>query len=197
MRHLGAAIGSSSFKDNHVKEKIAEWVASVERLAKIAVTEPRAAFSAFIQRLQSRWVFVVRTVPSLANAMQPLEDAIRQKFLPALLGRQVSDIERELFSFPARFCWARHSESVHPMRETVQGIRITNSTAACFDLGPSTKDERKEDARSPGLHSGIPEESSRGSIRRTTSQYSRQSSSRAENCDRPSMRERGFKLGDR
>ena len=103
MRHLGAAIGSSSFKDSYVKEKIAEWIASVERLAKIAVTEPQAAFSAFIQRLQSRWVFVVRTVPSLANAMQPLEDVIRQKFLPALLGRQVSDIERELFSLPARF----------------------------------------------------------------------------------------------
>ena len=45
-------------------------------------------------------VFVVRTVPSLANAMQPLEDVIRQKLLPALLGRQVSD---ELFSLPARF----------------------------------------------------------------------------------------------
>ena len=34
----------------------------------------------------------------LASAMQPLEDVIRQKFLPALLGRQVSDIEREIFS---------------------------------------------------------------------------------------------------
>ena len=103
MRHLGAAIGSKVFKDSYVLQKIEEWIHSVERLAKIAVTEPQAAFSAFIERLQSRWVFVVRTVPDLAKAMQPLEDAIRQKFLPALLGRTVSDLERELFSLPARF----------------------------------------------------------------------------------------------
>ena len=41
MRYLGAAIGSSSLKDSYVKEKIAEWIVSVERLAKIAVTEPQ------------------------------------------------------------------------------------------------------------------------------------------------------------
>ena len=103
MRHLGAAIGSKAFKDSYVHEKIQEWIDSVERLANIAITEPQAAFSAFTERVQSRWVFVVRTVPDLAEAMKPLEDAIRQKFIPALLGRTVSDLERELFSMPARF----------------------------------------------------------------------------------------------
>ena len=103
MRHLGAAIGSKTFKDSYVHEKIQEWIDSVERLAKIAITEPQAAFSAFTERLQSRWVFVVRTVPDLAEAMKPLEDTIRQKFIPALLGRTVNDLERELFSMPARF----------------------------------------------------------------------------------------------
>ena len=103
MRHLGAAIGSKDFKDSYVLQKIQEWIDSVERLAKIAVTEPQTAFSAFIERLQSRWVFMVRTIPDLAKAMQPLEDAIRQKFIPALLGRTVNDLERELFSLPARF----------------------------------------------------------------------------------------------
>ena len=47
--------------------------------------------------------FFVRTFPDLAKVMQPLEDAIRLKFFPALLGRSVSDLERELFSLPARF----------------------------------------------------------------------------------------------
>jgi hypothetical protein len=84
-RHLGAALGSPSFKDCYVKKKIDEWVESVEILAKFAVTQPHAAFSALVHRLQSRWLFVTRTVKDLAEAMQPLEDAIRQKFLPALL----------------------------------------------------------------------------------------------------------------
>ena len=46
MRHLGAAIGSKDFKDSYVQQKILEWIDSVERLAKIAVTEPQAVFSA-------------------------------------------------------------------------------------------------------------------------------------------------------
>ena len=78
MRHLGAAIGSKDFTDSYILQKIQEWIDSVERLAKIAA-ELQAAFSAFIERLQSRWVFMVRTIPELAKAMQPLEDAIRQQ----------------------------------------------------------------------------------------------------------------------
>jgi hypothetical protein len=103
MRHLGAAIGSQKFKASYLQKKITEWIGSIERLAKIAVTEPQVAFSAYIQRMQSRWVFVTRTVAGLSEFMQPLENAIRQKFLPALLGREINDLERELFSLPARY----------------------------------------------------------------------------------------------
>jgi hypothetical protein len=102
MRHLGAAIGSKKYKESYLQKKIDEWISNVERLAKIAVTEPQVAFSAFIQRMQSRWVFVLRTVNDVSELMQPLEDAIRQKFLPALLGREVNNLERELFSLPAK-----------------------------------------------------------------------------------------------
>ena len=102
MRHLGAAIGSQTLKASYLQKKIDEWIKNVERLAKIAVTEPQVAFSAFIQRMQSRWVFVLRTVKDISDLMQPLEDVIRQKFLPALLGREVTDQERELFSLPAK-----------------------------------------------------------------------------------------------
>ena len=40
---------------------------------------------------------MVRTVSDLAKAMQSLEDAIRQKFLSALLGRTINHLEREVF----------------------------------------------------------------------------------------------------
>ena len=52
--------------------------------------------------MQSRWVFVLRTVKDISDLMQPLEDVIRQKFLPALLGREVNDQERKLFSLLAK-----------------------------------------------------------------------------------------------
>ena len=88
---------------------------NVECLAKIAASEPHAAFSALVHRIQSRWIFVSRTVSGLTEAFKPLEEAIRHKFLPALLGREINDVERDLFSLPARFA----------------GLGIPNPTELC------------------------------------------------------------------
>ena len=44
-----------------------------------------------------------RTTGDIGQFLQPLEDAIRQQFLPALTGRsQPGDTERELMALPAR-----------------------------------------------------------------------------------------------
>ena len=55
-RHLGAVI-TALFKSNYVKDKVKDWVASVDMLAKIAVSQPHAAHSVFVHRLQARWGF--------------------------------------------------------------------------------------------------------------------------------------------
>ena len=39
----------------------------------------------------------------LSSLFQPLEDAIRLSFLPALLRREITDLERDIISLPARF----------------------------------------------------------------------------------------------
>ena len=72
-------------------------------LAKIAVSQPHAAHSVFVHRLQARWGFLMRTVPLLSELLQPLEDAIRMRLIPAILGKEVSDLERSLLSLPAKF----------------------------------------------------------------------------------------------
>ena len=45
----------------------------------------------------------MRTVPLLSELLQPLEDAIRMRLIPAILGKEVSDLERSLLSLPAKF----------------------------------------------------------------------------------------------
>jgi hypothetical protein len=86
MRHLGAAMGSQTFKESYLQKKINEWISNVERLAKIAVTEPQVAFSAFIQRMQSRWVFVLRSVKDISELMQPLRERDPPKVSPIAIG---------------------------------------------------------------------------------------------------------------
>ena len=102
-RYLGGGIGRSGFLIDYVKEKVKQWVGEVEALSNIAQTQPQAAYAAFTHGLMSRWTFIMRTIPGTGDVFQPLEDAIRFKFLTALTGRSAfSDVERELLALPVR-----------------------------------------------------------------------------------------------
>ena len=79
------------------------WMKEVEDLAIIAKSHPQAAYAAFTHGLTSKWTYLMRTVSVTQQCLQPLEDAIRQQLLSALTGKtDISDIERELISLPAR-----------------------------------------------------------------------------------------------
>ena len=72
--YLGAAIGTLEFCKKFLKDKVKVSSAEVLLLAKIAESQLHAAFFAFTHRLSSRWHFVFRTVPDIAEFLQPLED---------------------------------------------------------------------------------------------------------------------------
>ena len=50
-----------------------------------------------------KWQFVCRTTPGVSKALQPLEDAIHQKLIPALCEEKfISEDFRKVLSLPAR-----------------------------------------------------------------------------------------------
>ena len=102
-RHLGAVIGNADFKEMYVNNKIVNWIKDTEQLADIAKDEPQLALSAFTKALCMRWCFVQRTISSIGHLFQPLEDCIREKLIPGIVGRRVSDIERRILALPVRF----------------------------------------------------------------------------------------------
>ena len=103
-RHLGAAVGTSSFVESYVQRKVSGWVHEVERLSSIASTQPHAAYAAFTHGLTSKWTYLTRTIPEITDLLQPLEDVIRQRFLPSLTGQNAfKDADRELMALPVRF----------------------------------------------------------------------------------------------
>lgn len=46
-RLLGAAIGTTEFKEAYVKQKVTNWVKDIQHLAAIAVEEPQVSLSAY------------------------------------------------------------------------------------------------------------------------------------------------------
>ena len=59
-KHIGAALGSQSFKEEYVKKKVDCWVKDINNLTEIAQEEPQAALSAFNVGLSKRWTFLQR-----------------------------------------------------------------------------------------------------------------------------------------
>ena len=84
-RHLGAAVGTKEFRERYVSAKVEKWVKDIKELSEIAKDEPQAALSAFTKALCHRWTFIQRTIPGIKDLFMPLENCIRDTFIPAVI----------------------------------------------------------------------------------------------------------------
>ena len=56
-KHLGAALGSRSYLEEYVNDKVVNWVNEVKRLAEFAVSQPQTCFAAFTFELKHHWTY--------------------------------------------------------------------------------------------------------------------------------------------
>ena len=100
---LGSPVGSPSYVQSVISKRVEVWCKKLKVLADIAVSQPQSAYSAFTHGLFGEWTYLFRTCSFDESLIQPLEDCMRQVFIPALLGRDaVSDLERDWLSLPTR-----------------------------------------------------------------------------------------------
>ncbi len=62
----------------------------VMELVEIAKSDPQCVYSAYTKSISCRWAYVQRTISDISHLFQPLEDAISQHLIPALVGRVYS-----------------------------------------------------------------------------------------------------------
>ncbi|KAL9959428.1 hypothetical protein ACROYT_G032751 [Oculina patagonica] len=101
-KHLGAVLGSRSFLEEYVGEKVEDWVHQVSKLAEFAISQPQASYAAFTVGLRHRWTYFLRTLPDITDLLAPLERAITEVLIPAITDHQVSTDERSLLALPVR-----------------------------------------------------------------------------------------------
>jgi hypothetical protein len=101
-RHLGAAVGSTDFRDEFVSRKVKQWCDEIELLSNVALSQPHAAFAAYVHGQASKWSYISRTIPDIGHLLEPLDKVIQEKFIPAITGRApCSELERALLALPA------------------------------------------------------------------------------------------------
>ena len=98
-RYLGCFIGSASDMHEWMSAAVEVWTEAVKTLAKIAVRYPQAAYAGVVMCLQNEWQFVQRTCPGTGFVFEPVEQALRNDFIPALFGvESISGEDWELIS---------------------------------------------------------------------------------------------------
>ena len=98
---MGAAIGSQNFTNDYLRDKVEEWSKDLSSLEAAAKTEPHLAYIALVKVIQSRWNFIMRTIPGYKRHMQPLEAKLRN-VISLLVDRTLSDLERDIIACHAQ-----------------------------------------------------------------------------------------------
>lgn len=86
-RYLGGYLGTKEKKLEWVRERVEEWTTGVKALAKVCSKEPQHAYCALVKYMQHEWQYIQRVIPGIENEFGPLQEAIRNHFIPALTGR--------------------------------------------------------------------------------------------------------------
>jgi len=89
-KHLGAALGSRSFLEEYIGEKVDEWVNEVTKLADFAISQLQACYATFTLGLRHRWTYFLRTLPDISELLEPLERAINDVLIPAVTDHTVT-----------------------------------------------------------------------------------------------------------
>ncbi len=87
--YIGGFVGSEAMLERWLDPKVKKWVTGVEILARIASRFPQTAYAGLASSLQAEWQYICRDVPGAEHYLGPIETAICEKFIPALL--QVSN----------------------------------------------------------------------------------------------------------
>ena len=105
-RHLGAAIGSESFKDAYCTEKVEKWKQELLNLCEIADTHPHMAYSAYVKGYKSKFTYCMRTIENFEKYLQPVEEVFSNLLISSLFGLE-SPLEdlRNVLSLNARWDW--------------------------------------------------------------------------------------------
>jgi len=102
-KHLGAKIGSESFKLQYLQTKVEQWSKELQNLIEIAKSDPQAAYSCFVTGFKQKLNYVMRTIPDSSNSLRKIDEIVANEFIPTINGgRLVNEVERMLLSLPVK-----------------------------------------------------------------------------------------------
>jgi hypothetical protein len=101
-RYVGGFIGTKDSKEAWLAPQIATWVEGIHALARIATNYPQTAYAGLSKSLQAEWQYMHQVVENAGDHFGPIEEALANVFISALLGGKDGGQLWELFTLPVR-----------------------------------------------------------------------------------------------
>jgi len=83
--HVGSFIGTPEAKATWLQPQIQQWILGIQQLAQVAPQFPQMAHAGLSKSLQHEWQYLQRVIPDVGPTLAPIEAALTETFLPALL----------------------------------------------------------------------------------------------------------------
>ena len=93
-RYVGGFLGSNTARRDWLEPQILKLVRGIKTLAKVARRYPQTAYTGLAKSLQSEWMYLQRVTPGVEDAFAPIEKALAEDFLPALLNASKEEVAR-------------------------------------------------------------------------------------------------------
>ena len=101
---MGSIAGSEIYKRKYVDDLVKDWNSLLCILPTVAEIQSQAAYSAFVSGFKNKLSYFMRTIPDISNLLIPIEDTIRNRFIPAITGERICNKEeRRLLFLPTRY----------------------------------------------------------------------------------------------
>ena len=78
------------------------WCVQLETLSFLAIANPQCAYAVYTHGFSSKFSYIMRTIPRSSIFFEPIETILVEKFIPALFGRNVSPLMRDLVTLPSK-----------------------------------------------------------------------------------------------
>ena len=102
-RYLGSHIGAECVMRSWLEPKIQKWVEAIKVMGHAAKRYPQTAYAGMTRSLMCEWQYLQRVLPGVSDAFEPIEEVLRCRFIPQLLGQAtVSDRLRERLKQPVK-----------------------------------------------------------------------------------------------
>ena len=102
-KYLGGFIGTYEGRKIYIKELVNCWPEQIGKLSKITMSEPQAAYAAFISGFKHKLIYFMRATPNMHEQLNPLDDLIDKSSIPAIAeGHQCTMDDRKLLSLPIK-----------------------------------------------------------------------------------------------